>query len=326
MDFSSETLNYILFLPGFYILIKSADLLVEGSVALARKLKISDLVIGLTLVSFGTSAPELAVNVISSIRGNTDLAISNILGSNIANILLILGISSLIRELVVQEDTTWKEIPFSLLGSIAVFLLANDVFFKANVVNFISRNEGYILLCFFSIFLYYVYTIARKDQENQQELVRIETKIFIAMIYVILGLIGLVLGGNWIVKGAVQIAHFFGLSESFIGLTIVAVGTSLPELATSAVAAYKNNSEIAVGNVVGSNIFNVFFILGVSAVIKPLPFSLESQIDIFGSLFSSIILFFFMFVGKRHRLERNQGAIFLIIYFSYIVYRFTFGG
>ncbi len=326
MSLNLEILHYILFLPGFYVLIKGADLFVEGSVVIARRLKVSDLAIGLTLVAFGTSAPELAVNVISSLKGNTDLAISNILGSNIANIFLILGISSVIRELEVHTSTTWKEIPFSLLGSVVVFFAANDVLFQSNSLNIISRNDGFILLCFFSIFLYYVFSIAKEQNKPFEEIQVKDMKIFTAILYIIFGILGLVFGGDWIVNGSVQIAKFLGLSESFIGLTVVAVGTSLPELATSAVAAYKNNSEIAMGNVVGSNIFNIFFVLATSSVIKPLPFNLEGQIDIFASLFASFILFIFMFIGKRHRLEKNQGIFFIIVYLLYIIYRANLGG
>lgn len=326
MDFNSEILHYTLFLPGFYILIKGADLFVEGSVVIARKLKVSDLAIGLTLVAFGTSAPELAVNLISSLKGNTDLAISNILGSNIANILLILGVSSVIKEIEVQKSTTWKEIPFSLLGSVVVFFLANDVFFQANSFDILSRNDGFILLCFFVIFLYYVFSIAKDQNKFPEEIQTKEMKTIVAILYIFLGILGLIFGGDWIVNGSVQIAKFLGLTESFIGLTVVAVGTSLPELATSAVAAYKNHSEIAMGNVVGSNIFNIFFVMATSSVIKPLPFSLESQIDIFATLFASIILFIFMFIGEKHKLERNQGIFFLFAYFLYIIYRATIGG
>lgn len=326
MKFQSDILYYILFLPGFYVLIKSANLLIEGSIVIARRFKVSDLVIALTIVSFGTSSPELAVNILSSIQGNSDIAISNILGSNLANILLILGISSLFQELVVQKTTTWKEIPFSLLGSVVLFFLANDIFFQSNTKDIISVNDGLILLCFFIIFLYYIYGIMKENQETHKELEAKNLSLLMASIYVIVGLLGLVIGGDWIVKGAVLIAKFFGFSESFIGLTIVAVGTSLPELATSAVAAYKGNSDIAVGNVVGSNIFNIFFILGITSVIKPIPFDMENQVDLIASLGSSILLFFFMFIGKKHRLEKKQGIIFLILYVFFLIYRAKIGG
>lgn len=319
-------INYILFLPGFYLLVKGADLFIDGSVSIARKLNVSDLVIGLTLVSFGTSAPELAVNVISSIKGNSDIAISNILGSNIANILLILGISAVIRELNIQENTTYKEIPFSLLAAIVVFILANDqlINFNHQAKNLIERNDGMILLCFFIIFLYYVFSISKDNLILEPELSEKEIKLPIAILYIFLGLVGLIVGGDWVVDGAIQIARLIGISESFIGLSIVAVGTSLPELVTSVIAAYKKNSDIAVGNVVGSNIFNIFFILGISALINPLNFKKENILDLNVTIFSTLIVFILLFIGKKHTIQRNQGILLILFYLLYIIFRSFF--
>lgn len=319
-------INYILFLPGFYLLVKGADLFIDGSVSIARKLNVSDLVIGLTLVSFGTSAPELAVNVISSIKGNSDIAISNILGSNIANMLLILGISAVIRELNIQENTTYKEIPFSLLAAIVVFILANDqlINFNHQAKNLIERNDGMILLCFFIIFLYYVFSISKDNVILEPELSEKEIKLPIAILYIFLGLVGLIVGGDWVVDGAIQIARLIGISESFIGLSIVAVGTSLPELVTSVIAAYKKNSDIAVGNVVGSNIFNIFFILGISALINPLNFKKENILDLNVTIFSTLIVFILLFIGKKHTIQRNQGILLILFYLLYIIFRSFF--
>jgi cation:H+ antiporter len=319
-------INYILFLPGFYLLVKGADLFIDGSVSIARKLNVSDLVIGLTLVSFGTSAPELAVNVISSIKGNSDIAISNILGSNIANLLLILGISAVIRELNIQENTTYKEIPFSLLAAIVVFILANDqlINFNHQAKNLIERNDGMILLCFFIIFLYYVFSISKDNLILEPELSEKEIKLPIAILYIFLGLVGLIVGGDWVVDGAIQIARLIGISESFIGLSIVAVGTSLPELVTSVIAAYKKNSDIAVGNVVGSNIFNIFFILGISALINPLNFKKENILDLNVTIFSTLIVFILLFIGKKHTIQRNQGILLILFYLLYIIFRSFF--
>jgi cation:H+ antiporter len=319
-------INYILFLLGFYLLVKGADLFIDGSVSIARKLNVSDLVIGLTLVSFGTSAPELAVNVISSIKGNSDIAISNILGSNIANLLLILGISAVIRELNIQENTTYKEIPFSLLAAIVVFILANDqlINFNHQAKNLIERNDGMILLCFFIIFLYYVFSISKDNLILEPELSEKEIKLPIAILYIFLGLVGLIVGGDWVVDGAIQIARLIGISESFIGLSIVAVGTSLPELVTSVIAAYKKNSDIAVGNVVGSNIFNIFFILGISALINPLNFKKENILDLNVTIFSTLIVFILLFIGKKHTIQRNQGILLILFYLLYIIFRSFF--
>jgi len=317
----SLVIDYLLFLPGFYLLIKGADILVEGASSLAKRLKVSDLVIGLTIVAFGTSAPELAVNISASYKGQTGIAISNVLGSNIANILLILGVSSIIRNVTVKENTVWKEIPFSLLAAIIVFLQANDVFFGAGTKNQISRNDGLEMLAFFIIFLYYIFSIAKEENIFEDEIPKLQLSLGKSIIYIIIGLILLPLGSDWVVNGAVRVAKFFGISEAYIGLTIVAIGTSLPEMATSIVAAYKKNSDISIGNVVGSNIFNVFLILGTSSVIRPLEFSTKNNVDVVMTVLASLILFFSLFVGKKHEVERSQGILFLLIYIIYLIFR-----
>jgi len=314
-------IDYLLFLPGFYLLIKGADILVDGASSLAKRLKVSDLVIGLTIVAFGTSAPELAVNISASYKGQTGIAISNVLGSNIANILLILGVSSIIRNVTVKENTVWKEIPFSLLAAIIVFLQANDVFFGAGTKNQISRNDGLEMLAFFIIFLYYIFSIAKEENIFEDEIPKLQLSLGKSIIYIIIGLILLPLGSDWVVNGAVRVAKFFGISEAYIGLTIVAIGTSLPEMATSIVAAYKKNSDISIGNVVGSNIFNVFLILGISSVIRPLEFSTKNNVDVVMTVLASLILFFSLFVGKKHEVERSQGILFLLIYIIYLIFR-----
>jgi cation:H+ antiporter len=314
-------IDYLLFLPGFYLLIKGADILVDGASSLAKRLKVSDLVIGLTIVALGTSAPELAVNISASYKGQTGIAISNVLGSNIANILLILGVSSIIRNVTVKENTVWKEIPFSLLAAIIVFLQANDVFFGAGTKNQISRNDGLEMLAFFIIFLYYIFSIAKEENIFEDEIPKLQLSLGKSILYIIVGLILLPLGSDWVVNGAVRVAKFFGISEAYIGLTIVAIGTSLPEMATSIVAAYKKNSDISIGNVVGSNIFNVFLILGISSVIRPLEFSTKNNVDVVMTVLASLILFFSLFVGKKHEVERSQGILFLLIYIIYLIFR-----
>lgn len=313
-------LTYVLFLIGFIFLIKGAYFLVDGASSIARRLNVSDLVIGLTIVAFGTSAPELFVNIIASAKGNTDLAIGNILGSNIANVFLILGISSIIYPLSVTKGTVWKEIPFSLLAAIVLGVMANDHLIDHRNFSALTRIDGLILLSFFTIFLYYSYGIA-KEIEGVEQHVRMEQKSTATSIILMgAGLVGLTLGGKWIVDGAIIIGKNLGMSESLIGLTIVAVGTSLPELATSSVAAYKHNADIAVGNVVGSNIFNIFFVLGISSIIKPLPFRVQDNLDIGTVILSSLLLFLFMFTGKKRSLDRWEGAVFLILYAAYIIF------
>jgi len=313
-------LTLILFLVGFVFLIKGADLLVDGASAIARRFRVSDLVIGLTVVSFGTSTPELFVNIIASLKGNTDIAIGNVLGSNIANILLILGVSSLIYPLAVSKGTVWKEIPFSLLAAVVLAIMVNDQFINHDASSLLNRADGLILLCFFSIFIYYSYGIATEIDGLANQLPETAHSIFRSVLMILLGLGGLTLGGKWIVDGAIQLAVHFGMSESLVGLTIVAVGTSLPELATSAMAAYRRRVEIAVGNVIGSNIFNIFFVLGISASIKPLPFKSENNLDILVGIAAGLMLFLFMFTSRKRSLDRWEGCVFVCGYVGYILY------
>ena len=314
----SGILPYLLLIVGFILLIKGADFLVSGASSIARRMHVSDLVIGLTIVAFGTSTPELFVNIFASIKGNTDIAIGNVLGSNIANIFLILGVSSVIYPLTVTKGTVWKEIPFSLLAILVLGILANDRLIDKSGASVLVRADGLVFLSFFIIFLYYSVSIAKRIEGMEEHVPSKQYGLVKSLLWVILGLIGLTLGGKWIVDGAVHLAMRFGMSQSLVGLTIVAVGTSLPELATSAVAAYRRNAEIAVGNVVGSNIFNIFFVLAASSIIKPLPFKETNNIDIGVVILAELLLFMFMFTGKRRLLDRWEGVIFLIIYGSYI--------
>lgn len=305
---------------GFILLIKGADLLVDGSSSVAKRFGISDLIIGLTIVAFGTSAPELVVNIVSASQGSSDIAIGNILGSNIANILLILGITAIVAPIAVKRSTIWREIPFGLLAVLVLGVMANDVLIDGLQSSVISKSDGIVLLGFFAIFLYYIFGSAKKniqehgDDDNQ-------TKSYGVAKSVLLiggGLFGLVLGGKWVVDSAVTLATLWGLSEAVIGLTVVAIGTSLPELATSIVAATKGKADIAIGNVVGSNIFNVFWILGVSSLITPLPFNVNSNIDIFVNIIAASLLFVWMFVGKKRRIDRWQGVVFVLLYVAYL--------
>jgi len=312
-------LSLLLLVAGFIFLIKGANLLVDGSSSIAKKMGVSDLVIGLTIVSFGTSAPELIVNVFASVQGNADIAIGNVLGSNIMNILLILGVTSLLCPLKVHNQTIWKEIPFSLLAALVLGIIANDYIFN-NGISSLALGDGLILLLFFSIFLVYVFEISKKGKIDAIETGNISPTR--ASIYVIIGLIGLVAGGKMVVDGAVDIARAMSISESIIGLTIVAIGTSLPELVTSVIAALKKNADMAIGNVIGSNIFNIFFILGISSVINPIPYNAYSNTDILFTIFASFLLFIVMFVGKKHILERGQGAAFLLVYLIYTILLF----
>ena len=315
-------LTFVLFAIGFPLLIKGADWLVDGASSLAKRFNVSDIVIGLTVVAFGTSAPELAVNLISAINGTTDLAVGNVLGSNIANILLILGVSAVIYPLVVHKNTVWKEIPLALLAVVVVAILANDAFFNAGA-SMLSMGDGLILIAFFVIFIYYTFGIAKSSKEDaatiEADTVKVQS-LGKSILFILLGLLALVFGGNWIVEGATAIARGLGWSEAFIGLTIVAIGTSLPELATSATAAMKKETDIAIGNVVGSNIFNIFWILGLSAVVRPVPLNPVNNFDLLVLTIVSSILFLILFVGKKHSLDKWKGVLFILGYIAYVVY------
>lgn len=311
--------NVLLLLVGFGALIFGADKLVDGASNLAKKMGIPNIVIGLTIVSFGTSAPEFVVNVIAALENSTEMVLGNVIGSNIFNVFCILGICAIIYPLTVQNNTTWIEIPLSLLAAVAVLVVANDVLFDNAAANVITRTDGLILLLFFAIFLVYNITLSQKSDDDSA----IETKHYSYLksaSFIVLGLVGLVVGGRLIVNSAVSIAQIFGMSERVIGLTIVSIGTSLPELATSVVAVRKRNLDIAIGNVVGSNIFNIFFILGISTVITTVPVQDASFPDIFLNILASLLLFIFVFTGKGRSLTRWEGFVFLAIYVGYIIY------
>jgi len=313
-------ITYILFFVGIVLLIKGADYLVEGSSSLAKKLGVPTLIIGLTIVAFGTSMPELLVNVMSAVKGTGDVAFGNIIGSNIANIFLILGVTALMKPIRVQHSTVWKEIPFSLLAAFVLLVLSSSALLDGVEPSNLIRSEGIILLLFFVVFGYYVYSLAKQNKANlENEEMKIEThKRWISFVMIFGGLLGLYFGGKWTVEGAVAIARVLHLSEFFISATIIAIGTSLPELVTSIMASKRGDADLAVGNVVGSNIFNIFWILGITAIIAPLTFPASAAIDLTVLLFATILLFIFMFIGKKHELDRWQGASFLLFYALYI--------
>ncbi len=313
-------LPYGLLVAGFALLVVGADRLVDGASTVARRLGVSDLVVGLTVVAFGTSAPELVVNLVAAVQGHTDVAIGNILGSNTFNVLLILGVAALIRPLTVTEATVWKEIPLSLLAAVLVGITAADRWLDGAAADNLSRVDGLVLLAFFGIFLVYMLEAARAGAAARGQPEEGGRSLGGAWFRVALGLALLVGGGRAVVAGAVEVATRWGLSEALIALTIVSAGTSLPELATSAVAAWRGNSDIAVGNVVGSNIFNVFFILGTSAVIRPLPFAPERGLDVAVTVAASLMLFLVAFTGRRHRIDRWEGGVFLASYGGYLGY------
>ncbi len=310
-----------LIIAGFALLIGGADLLVRGASSLAIRMQVPEIVIGLTVVAFGTSTPELVVNLVSALKGSTGIAFGNVIGSNIFNILGILGISALIWPLDVKKATTWNEIPFALLTSFVLLILANDNWFLSGSHNLLTRGDGLILLGFFAIFLVYTHKLSKQgsDSESSSKLY----PLLPSLGFIIAGLAGLVIGGNMVVGSAVKLARLIGLSEAVIGLTIVAIGTSLPELSTSIVAALKKKPDIAVGNVIGSNIFNLLFIMGITTQIDSLPYEAAFNPGQYLMIGATCLLFIMMFNPRRHRLDRWEGGILVAIYLGYTVYQLS---
>lgn len=315
-------MNYIYLAVGLALLVKGADYLIDGASALAQRFRIPSLIIGLTVVAVGTSLPEFVINLLSAIRGSTGIAFGNVVGSNIANTLLILGVAALIYPPKLQHSTVWREIPFSLLAALVLFAISNLPPIGLSPQGaFLSRADGLVLWSFLIAFIYYLYrSTVQSRADLVDERMEIETlpsnKI---TLFIIAGIISLYLGGSWTVNGAVAIARGFGISEFLISATVIAFGTSLPELITSTKAAYRKDSDLAVGNVVGSNILNIFFVLGTTALITPVAIPGTINIDSAFMIISSLLLFVFMFIGQKHTLSRWQGAIFVTGYIGYIL-------
>ena len=313
---SNPILLGLFLVVGLVLLVKGADWLVDGASKLAKRLGVTDLVIGLTIVAFGTSMPEFVVNMVSVADGATDLAITNILGSNIINTLVILGCSALVCPLVAQRSTVRLDIPLNIVAGVLVLVF---VFISSPMEpKGLSRVEGLALLVVFAAFLVYTFYTAKADATTTPE--STPFPLWKCVVLILAGLVGLVVGGEMIVKTAVAIARYCGVAESVIGLTIVALGTSLPELATSVVAAFKHNNDIAIGNVVGSNIFNVFFILGTSAIIKHLPVYPGIEIDA-ALVAVSALAVWLLLCNKNRSINRWGGVLLLVIYAGYLTYR-----
>lgn len=313
-------LPYGLFLLGLLLVIKGADYLVTGASSIASRLRISQLTIGLSVVAFGTSLPELMVSVMSAVTDHPALAIGNILGSNIANVFLVLGFSAIICNLPIKDSTILTEIPFSLTAALLVGFLANAALFDPTPELTISRLDGFILLGFFMLFMVYLLKLSGGSPEIDAQIPGELDSSVKSMVYITIGLAALFLGGHWVVTNAIIIAKLHGLSESFIGLTIIAVGTSLPELVTCGVAASRGQTDIAVGTVVGSNIFNLLWVLGITATIKKIPFDQISNTDLVMVIFSSTMLIVALAVGRKYTIDRWNGIVFVLIYFAYIFY------
>ena len=310
-------LDIVFLLGGMALILLGANGLTDGSSSVAKRFGISDLVIGLTIVAFGTSAPELMVSLVSSIKGSAQLAIGNVVGSNIFNILMIVGLTAVVMPIKVQKNTITNEIPLVLLSSLALVACASDIVLDGGVGNVIGRGDGILLLLFFAIFMRYTFSIAKSSGEESGEQIKL-MPIWKSLLFIVLGLAGLIVGGQLFVDGASGIARSLGVSESFIGLTLVAGGTSLPELATSVVAAVKKKPGIAIGNVIGSNLFNIFLVLGASATVSPLPLGNIGISDMLMLVVSSVLFWAAGWFFKDKTITRIEGAIMVALYVGYI--------
>lgn len=310
----------VLLVLGFVVLVYGADKLVDAASALAANFGIPNIVIGLTIVAFGTSAPEMVVNIFAAVSGSSEMVMGNVLGSNIFNVLGILGISALIYPLTVKSNTTWIEIPLSLLAAVLIWVLANDMLLDFQVGNLISRSDGLVLILFFTIFLVYNILVSKNSKKTDETVeIPLGYTTSKSIFWILVGLAGLIIGGKLIVDNAVELAQLYGMSERIIGLTIVSIGTSLPELATSVAAVRKRKVDIAIGNVVGSNIFNTFWILGLSSIIMPVEVNSASNLDILTNIIASFLLFIFIFTGKGRALERWEGGVLFALYIGYLM-------
>lgn len=309
-------LNILLLLVGFVLLVYGANWLVDGASALAKRFNIPNIVIGLTIVAFGTSAPELVVNVFAAINHQSDIVLGNVIGSNIFNVLATLGVAAMIYPLTVNSNTVWIEIPLSLLSAVVVLVLANDLLLDDST-SIITRADGIILLFFFIIFMVYNFRLMKSGADESLVTIK-EMAAGKATLFIAIGMAGLILGGRFIVTSATELALSMGISERIIGLTVVSIGTSAPELATSVAAALKKNVDIAIGNIVGSNLFNVFLVLGVSATIYPISIHGSSNYDLLVNVGVSLLLFVFVITGRKRKIESWQGLVFVILYLAYL--------
>lgn len=312
--------QFLLLLAGLVLLVKGADFFVDGSSSIAVKLKVPSLIIGLTIVAFGTSAPEAAVSIIAGVKGQNDIAMGNVIGSNLFNLLAVIGICAAIRPINIKKEIIAREYPFSMLAVFSLIVLSGDLYLGEGNANVLSRSDGIILLMFFGVFLYSVMSTALDSIKNSPPEENVQPKYTIgkAVIFSILGLAGIIGGGQLVVNSATEIAYAFGISEALVALTIVAVGTSLPELVTSIVAAKKGESDMAVGNVVGSNIFNVYFVLASSSAIHPLNISMENIIDLI--ILMSVMILVYIFCITQRKVSRAEGIILVSLYIAYMVY------
>lgn len=313
-------MNVILLIVGLALILVGANYLTDGSAALARRFNLSEFIVGLTVVAIGTSTPELVVSVVSALHGSGEMAIGNVTGSNLFNGLLILGVSTLIRPVPLTSDNIKKDIPLGILASILLLVVCCDVLLGSDLYNNIGRDEGIILLLLFVVFISYTVFSAKAPEDEEVVEVQKQTPMWLIIIMIVGGLAALVFGGNLFQTSAVEVARALGVSESVIAITLLAGGTSLPELAASVVSALKGKAEMAMGNVLGSNISNIFLVLGASATITPLSLGGITMVDLLTVLGASILLWITAFSFKRNKIDRPEAAILIIAYFVYIGY------
>ena len=311
--------EYFLFVLGIYLLIKSSDVIVEGASALAKKFGISAIVIGLTVVAFGTSLPELIVNLFASLEGSSEIVFGNILGSNMANILLVLGISAIIGKIVLHVPTVWNQLPFALFATFILFILSRASLSSGSPA-YLHFNDGIILLSFFGLFIYYIFQRMKEDKSSFKidEILHESNKEISLKLF--FGLLGIYFAGQWVVNGAIFIASQLGVGEFLISATIIALGTSLPELAVCVSAVRKKETDLAVGNIIGSNVFNILLVMGIIPLVRPVLVPSFVLFDIALMFFATLLLFVFMFTGAKKELKRNEGFIFIALYILYIFY------
>lgn len=308
-------MTYILLIIGFILLIKGADYFVEGSSNLAKALKIPTLIIGLTVVAFGTSAPEAVVSIVASTKGSNEIALSNIIGSNIFNLLAVLGISAIVKGLKASRQIITKDFLFSILATLILIAMMFDKFLSGDKLNIITRGEGLVLLSILVLYVYSLILTASKEKKLIKEKHKLTPK---DILMLVLGILAVILGGELVVKSSQQIALNLGISETLVGLTIVSIGTSLPELVTSIVAAKKGETDIALGNVIGSNIFNILFVLGISSTLSPILVNSQSLIDVLILLGITIICYIFTIYNQR--IGRTKGIIMTLTYLIFMIY------
>ena len=317
-------LNIVFLILGLVLILVGANALTDGASSLAKKWGMSDLVIGLTVVAFGTSAPELVISVMSSIEGNAGIAIGNVVGSNIFNICAIGGITAMVSPIVVSKGVMRADIPLVILSAIVLLVMGNFVLLDGGAENIVTRVDGIILLLFFMIFMYHTFSVAKEtpagEAEGEEVAKMKEMPMWKAVLWVIGGLAGLIYGGDRFVAGASGLASGLGVSDAVIGLTIVAAGTSLPELATSVTAALKGKAGIAVGNIIGSNIFNIFLVLGCAATVRPLPFGNVGNVDLLVLVGTSILFWIFGYAYKERTITRLEGALLFLCYVAYMIW------